>query len=421
MLKFHPLRIAELQPDAEDAIAVALEVPRELRSEYIGLPGQHVVLRAELDGEEARRTYSLINMPGEWPLRIVARVHANGRMSRYLAEHAKVGDRIDVLPPNGSLTPRLAATSAVPAVRLYVGFASGCGITPVLSVAKAILQADPANRFILFYGNSSTGRVMCLEELLGLKDRYLDRLAVHFVMSREPQEVELYNGRVDGVRVRELARTLFKPEQVAEYFVCGPGDMIEQVSGALRELNVGAERIHGEHFTVAADHPSSISVAVPGPAGAGLGANGDRRVGTGETALGGPDTDAAGAGTDARTVVATAAQSAARARAGTPATPAVVPAADSAEVTVLMDGRRRTFTMRMNDGTVLDAATDAGLELPFSCRAGVCSTCRTKVVSGEVEMAQNYALEEWELEQGYVLACQSRVKTPTLELDYDEK
>ena len=380
MLKFHPLRIAELQPDAEDAIAVALEVPRELQSEYMGLPGQHVVLRAEVDGEEARRTYSLINMPGEWPLRIVARVHANGRMSRYLAEHAKVGDRIDVLPPNGSLTPRLAATGAVPEARLYVGFASGCGITPVLSVAKAILQADSTNRFILFYGNSSTGRVMCLEELLGLKDRYLDRLAVHFVMSREPQEVELYNGRVDAVRVRELARTLLKPEQVAEYFVCGPGDMIEQVSRALRELNVGAERIHGEHFTVAADHAAGIGVAVPGPAGAGLGASGD-----------------------------------------TLATPEAAPATDSAEVTVLMDGRRRIFAMRMNDGTVLDAAMEAGLELPFSCRAGVCSTCRTKVVSGEVEMAQNYALEEWELEQGYVLACQSRVKTPTLELDYDEK
>ena len=360
MLKFHPLRIAELQPDAEDAIAVALDVPQELQSEYVGLPGQHVVLRTELDGEETRRTYSLINTPGEWPLRIVARVHNNGRMSGYLAQYASVGDQIDVLPPNGSLTPRLAPAGAG-SVRTYVGFASGCGITPVLSVAKAILQADATNRIILFYGNSSTGRVMCLEELLGLKDRFLDRLALHFVMSREPQEVELYNGRVDAARVRELARTLFKPDQVAEYFVCGPGDMIEQVSGALRELNVSAERIHGEHFTVAD--------------------------------------------------VATAA----------PAAPPAARAMDSAEVTVLMDGRRRTFTMRMNDDTVLDAAMHAGLELPFSCRAGVCSTCRTKVVSGEVEMAQNYALEDWELEQGYVLACQSRVKTPTLELDYDEK
>jgi ring-1,2-phenylacetyl-CoA epoxidase subunit PaaE len=393
MLKFHALRIAELQPDAEDAIAVTLEVPQELQSVYLGLPGQHVVLRTELDGEEVRRTYSLINTPGEWPLRIVARVHENGRMSRHLAEQAKVGDQVDVLPPNGSLTPRLADTGAG-SVRTYVGFASGCGITPVLSVAKALLQGNSTNRFILFYGNSSTGRVMCLEELLGLKDRYLDRLALHFVMSREPQEVELYNGRMDAVRVRELARMLFKPDQVTEYFVCGPGDMIEQVSGALRELNVSAERIHGEHFTVAIDHPgiSVATVVAPG------------------TLSSAP-----------AKATAPGASSAAPVRAPASAALSGAPATDSAEITVLMDGRRRTFTMRMNHDTVLDAAERAGLGLPFSCRAGVCSTCRTKVVSGEVEMAQNYALEDWELEQGYVLACQSRVKTPTLELDYDEK
>jgi ring-1,2-phenylacetyl-CoA epoxidase subunit PaaE len=364
MLKFHPLRIAELQPDADDSVAIALEVPQELQSEYLGLPGQHVVLRTELDGQEERRTYSLINAPGEWPLRIAARVHENGRMSRHLAERAKVGDRIDVLPPNGSLTPRLgkAAQGATPG-RTYVGFASGCGITPILPVAKAVLRADPTNQFILFYGNSSTGRVMCLEELLGLKDRYLDRLSLHFVMSREPQEVELYNGRVDAARVNELARTVFQADQVAEYFLCGPGDMIEQVTAALRGLNVSADRIHGEHFT----------------------------VGVSEVAVG------------ASASVDTAA------------------AADIAKVTVLMDGRRRTFTMKLNEDTVLDAAERAGLDLPFSCRAGVCSTCRTKVISGEVEMAQNYALEDWEVEQGYVLACQTRCKTPTLELDYDEK
>jgi ring-1,2-phenylacetyl-CoA epoxidase subunit PaaE len=291
-------------------------------------------------------------------------------------------------------------------------------------VAKALLQGDSTNRFILFYGNSSTGRVMCLEELLGLKDRYLDRLALHFVMSREPQEVELYNGRIDAVRVRELARPLFKPDEVTEYFVCGPGDMIEQVSGALRELNVSAERIHGEHFTVATDHPSSIGVATSSRASAGIGAVAvGARTGVGNTgAVGtGADNAAAGdAGAGAATVVPRA-SSAAPAKATAPAALSGAPAMDSADVTVLMDGRRRTFTMRMNDDTVLEAAERAGLGLPFSCRAGVCSTCRTKVVSGEVEMAQNYALEDWELEQGYVLACQSRVKTPTLELDYDEK
>jgi ring-1,2-phenylacetyl-CoA epoxidase subunit PaaE len=385
MLKFHALRISELQPDAEDAVAVALDVPQELRTEYVGLPGQHVVLRTEIDGQEGRRTYSLVNSPGEWPLRIVARVHANGLMSRHLAEQVKVGDQLDVLPPNGSLTPRVnvdAAAGARTGVRAYVAFAAGCGITPVLSVARALLRADPANRFILFYGNSSTGRAMCLEELLGLKDRYIDRLALHFVMSREPQEVDLYNGRLDAARVRELSRTLFKADQVTEYFICGPGDMIDQVSGALRDLHVGADRIHSEHFTVAAA-PEVGSVAAAA-------------TGVTDGVLARPPTPS-------------------------PRLPPTPSAADSAEVTILMDGRRRTFTMRMNDDTVLDAAARAGFDLPFSCRAGVCSTCRTKVVSGEVQMAQNYALEDWELEQGYVLACQSRVKTPTLELDYDEK
>jgi ring-1,2-phenylacetyl-CoA epoxidase subunit PaaE len=420
MLEFHRLRIAELQPDADDAVAVALDVPQELRSEYVGLAGQHVVLRAELDGAEARRTYSLTNAPGEWPLRIVARVHENGRMSRHLAEQLKVGDRIDVLPPNGSLTPRWAKPA--PGARTYVGFASGCGITPVIAVIKAILQEDPGNQFILFYGNSNTSRVMCLEALLGLKDQFMHRLALHFVMSREPQEVDLYNGRLDASRVRELAHTLFKADQVAEFFVCGPGDMIEQVSGVLRELNVGADRIHSEHFTDAAGaygaadgHHAATVAADRGATVVTVASDRGTAAGTVATGYG---TTAEDVGSAAGTVSA-----AGNVRTRLDASPPEAPllAADTAAVTVLMDGRRRTFTMQMNDETVLDAASRAGLDLPFSCRAGVCSTCRTKVICGEVEMAQNYALEDWELEQGYVLACQSRVKTPTLELDYDEK
>lgn len=396
MLKFHSLRVAEVQPDAEDAVAVALEVPAELQAAYVGLPGQHVVLKAELEGQEQRRTYSLISAPGEWPLRIAARVHEHGLMSRHLAQDIKIGDQIEVLPPNGSLTPRQApADGAAQGVPLYVAFASGCGITPILSIATAILRTDQRNRFILFYGNSGTGRVMCLEELLGLKDRYLDRLALHFVMSREPQEVELYNGRIDAARVRKAGQTLFKPEQVTEYFVCGPGDMIEQVTAALRELNVGADRIHGEHFKVTEEQAAEQRGYAVAPT----------RVAADRTESAAEPTRVTADRTE---------------HAAPPAVPAQR-APDTAEVTVLMDGRRRSFTMRMNQDNLLDAAMQAGLELPYSCRAGVCSTCRTKVVSGEVEMEQNYALEDWELEQGYILACQSRCKTPTLELDYDEK
>ena len=371
MLKFHPLKVMQLAPDAEDAVAIALEVPPELREEYRGAAGQHVVVRLVLDGEDTRRTYSLVNAPGEWPLRIVPRVHAQGRMSRHLAEQLRPGDVLEVLPPNGSFTPRDGATAR----GTYVAFAAGCGITPVLSVMRALL-AHPEARVILFYGNTASARTMCLEELLALKDRYLGRLSLHFVMSREPQEVALYNGRIDAARVRQFAAVLFAPLQVSEYFVCGPGDMIEQVTSTLRALGVDAARVHAEHFTVAT-------------------------------------TDAAAAaGTAAIREPVQAAPVPVADRAA---------AADSAEVIVLMDGRRRSFTMKMDEETVLDAAARAGVELPFSCRAGVCSTCRTKVIRGEVKMAQNYALEDWELEQGYVLACQSRVKTPLLELDYDEK
>jgi ring-1,2-phenylacetyl-CoA epoxidase subunit PaaE len=307
-----------------------------------------------------------VNAPGEWPLRIVPRVHAQGLMSRYLTEQLRPGDLLEVLPPNGSFTLRQPSAGGT-----YVAFAAGCGITPVLSVVRTLL-AGAAARVILFYGNTGGARTMCLEELLALKDRYLERLSLHFVMSREPQEVELYNGRIDAARVRQFATTLFSPQEAREYFVCGPGDMIEQVSATLHALGVESGRVHAEHFTLAT---------------------------TGEA-------------TAASTSTVTA----------TTATPAAVaPAPGMAEVTVVMDGRRRSFLMNMDDEPVLDAAARAGIELPFSCRAGVCSTCRTKVVRGEVTMAQNYALEDWELEQGYVLACQSRVMSPALELDYDEK
>jgi ring-1,2-phenylacetyl-CoA epoxidase subunit PaaE len=388
MLTFHSLRVAEIHPEAEDAVGISLEVPPSLRADYGGLPGQHIVVRTEINNEDSRRTYSLVNSPGDWPLRIVVRVHAAGRLSRYLAEQLSVGDHLDVLPPNGSFTLR----RTVPTGGTYVAFASGCGITPVLAVARSILAANSSNRVVLFYGNASTGRAMCLDELLALKDRYLQRLSLHFVMSREPQEVEIYNGRIDAGRVRRFARELFAPGDVTEYFVCGPGNMIDEVSVALQELGVEADRIHGEHFTLATtatteSAPEALSAAGPGTIDVEL----------------------------------TAGSVSAQGAASAPGVASAAAAADQAEVTVLVDGRRRSFTMRMNDEVVLDAAARAGLELPFSCRAGVCSTCRTKVVRGAVEMAQNYALEEWEVEQGYVLACQSRVKTPVLELDYDEK
>ena len=359
MLKFHSLRVVDVRPEAEDAIALTLEVPEDLAAEYRGSAGQHVVVRFSADGEELRRTYSFTNAPGERFLRLLVRLQPQGRVSALLGR-LEPGAGLEVLPPNGSFTPQVAALDA----GLRVAFAAGSGITPVLAVTRAVLGAGGA--MMVFYGNRSAARTMGLEALQALKDQYPERLALHFIMSEEPQEVALYNGRLERGKVLELAHAFFDPTRVVEYFVCGPGHMDAQVCAALAELGIARERIRVEHFSVAADGAAALAPTAAAP-------------------------------------------------------PAPPQAEGMAEVTVLLDGRRRTFTMAIEGDSVLDAAERAGLDLPFSCRSGVCSTCRTKVVRGKVRMAENYALEAWELEQGYVLACQSTCLTPELELDYDEK
>lgn len=356
MLRFHSLCVEEVRSEAEDALAITLALPAALRSEFSGSAGQHVVLRACSAGEELRRTYSLTNAPGADRLQLLVRLHSGGRMSQALAQ-LNPGDRIEVLPPNGSFIAHAAPLGA----GLRVAFAAGSGITPVLSVMRAVLAAGGA--MLLFYGNRSAARMMGLEALQALKNLYPQRLALHFLMSREPQEAEVYNGRLDAAKVRELADAFFSAEAVTEYFVCGPGDMHREVSAALTALGVPASAIRVEHFSALAGEATTAGAA-PRP------------------------------------------------------TP---PSAGMAEVSVILDGRRRSFPMPIGADTVLEAAERAGLDLPYSCRSGVCSTCRTRVVRGEVRMEQNYALEDWELEQGYVLACQSRCVSAELELDYDEK
>jgi ring-1,2-phenylacetyl-CoA epoxidase subunit PaaE len=360
MLKFHPLRVRDVRPEADDAVALTVDVPDALRGEFRSRPGQHVVVRAFMNGEEVRRTYSLTNVAGELPLQIVVRSHPVGRLSRHIASLGE-GATLELMPPNGSFAPHTEGQGGT-----FVAFAAGCGITPVISIIRSLLTADPQCRVLLFYGNRAGSRTMLLEELLALKDRFVDRLSLHFVMSREPQEIELLNGRLDADRVREFAGRLFDAKAVREYFICGPGTMIGTIGETLRSLGVDAQRIHSEHFAVS--NASAASSAAP------------------ETVKGPSDA-----------------------------------AAGVTQVAVTMDGRRRSFTMRTGSESILDAAGRAGIDLPFSCKAGVCSTCRTKLVRGEVTLAENYALEDWELQQGFILACQAHAKTPELELDYDAK
>ena len=359
MLKFHPLRIASHVAVADDAVGICFELPAALRDEYRFIAGQHLAVRASIDGREERRTYSIVSPEGADQLRIGVRIQQGGRMSGFLARQARIGDTLEVLTPNGSFHPRGEPEHA----GFYVAFAAGSGITPLLSIAATVLEREPACRFQLYYGNTSTARTMFLEDVLALKDRFLPRFSVCFVMSREPQDVELFNGRIDTLKVRQLSRHDFEAREVDEFFICGPGSMAADVQAALAGLGARG-RVHVEHFVPAA---AAASVAVPVAKGA-----------------------------------------------------AAIAAPGGARITVVMDGRRRAFRMPMGDEVILDAAGGAGLDLPFSCRAGVCSTCRAKLVRGAVEMEHNVALEDWEVEAGYILCCQARPTSSELEISYDE-
>lgn len=363
MLTFHSLKVADVHPEGSDALCISFEVPEELQEAYRFLPGQHVGLRAQIDGQEVRRTYSICSNADDRYMRIGVRVHDNGSMSQHLAGQLRAGDSIDVLTPTG----RFFVEPNPSAARTYCAFAGGSGITPILGIIKNLLAREPHSRFILFYSNRTTATIMFAEELLALKDRYPARLSLYFLLSREPQEVELFNGRLDREKVTALSRQIFDPLQTDAFLLCGPGDMIECVRDTLIGLGVEASRIHTERF--ANDMP---------------------------------------AGT-------------ARIDAVVRQKPKRETAEEVAQITITMDGRQRSFAMLDDDATVLDAAERVGMELPYSCRAGVCSTCRAKVTRGTAEMATNYALEPWEVRAGFILCCQARPTSGELEITYDER
>jgi ring-1,2-phenylacetyl-CoA epoxidase subunit PaaE len=359
MLTFHPLEVTAVERIAQDAVGVTLAIPPGLREHFKFDAGQYVTIRRVIDGREERRTYSIVTAPGGAALRLGVREQYGGRVSQELGKSLCAGQRLDVAAPIGRFRTSLDPARA----RQYAAFAAGSGITPILSLATDVLAREPHSRFTLVYGNRSSPRTMFLEEILALKNRYLGRFAVHFVMSREPQQTALLNGRIDAEKVRAMADQITGLEAADEYFICGPGGMVDEVRETLKSLN-GNAAIRVERFAAAAPQ-------------------------------------------------------AARATASLETAPAA--AAPLANITIIMDGRRRSFPMAPGDASVLDAAERAGLDLPFSCRSGICATCRTRIVQGSAVMAHNIALEPWEVDTGFLLCCQARPTGATLELSYDEK
>jgi ring-1,2-phenylacetyl-CoA epoxidase subunit PaaE len=356
---FHELRVAAVTPLTDDAVAVCFEVPAGLREAFAFRAGQHLTVRRVVDGQDVRRSYSICSTPDELArygrLRIGVKQVTGGAFSTYATRLLKEGATVEVLPPLGHFTSDFSPERS----RHYAAVVAGSGITPVLSLVGTALATEPGSRFTLLCGNRSSASVMFAEELADLKDRYPARLHLVHVLSREPQDAELLSGRLDAARLGRLLDVLVDPAGVDEWFLCGPYGLVLDAKAVLAERGVADRAVHTELF-----HVEEAPAAPARPTAAA------------------PDT------------------------------------ADRAEVTIMLDGRATTFEMA-RDERVLDAALRRRGELPYACKGGVCSTCRAKVVEGEVRMARNYALEPDELAAGYVLTCQSSPVTDRVVVDYD--
>lgn len=345
--RFHRLRVAGVRRTTADAVVVTFDAPAEFRA---FTPGQYLTLRATIDGQDVRRCYSICSGLGEAALRVGIKHLPGGLFSSWANTRLRAGDTLLAMPPEG----RFGVSIDPGASRVFAAFAAGSGITPVLSIMQTVLAHEPASRFFLFFGNRATRDIMFREELEDLKDRYLSRLSVFHVLSREQQELDILHGRLDAARIPALARLMPPPDHV---FVCGPQGMIEGLPAALTAAGIQADRVHVERFTPSTD------IAPP---------------------------------------------------------PVVVPAGapPAAIATLILDGARIEVPMATGE-TIVEAALRAGRDPPFSCRAGMCCTCRARLIEGQVAMATNYSLEPWETAAGYVLTCQARPLTGHVVVDYD--
>lgn len=352
---FHSLRVVEVVAETDDAVSVTFDVPAELAEEYRYLPGQHVTLRALIDGHDVRRSYSICANANSGKLRVGIKKLHGGAFSTYATTELRAGDHLDVMPPVGEFTIDPDPTRA----RHYAAIAAGSGITPVLSLISTVLETETASRFTLVFGNRTARSIMFLEELEGLKDRYHDRFQLVHILSREGGELPLFAGRIDAAKLAELFSTVVDAASVDDWFLCGPYEMVQAARSVLEERGAAPGTIHDELFFAGPIDPASLPQE---------------------------------------------------------------PDAESGAITLnfVLDGRSSTVRMRP-ETSVLDAALAVRNELPYSCKGGMCASCKARVVDGAVEMDKNFALVDEDLAAGYVLTCQSHPTTETLLVDFDQR
>ncbi|MCX2862821.1 phenylacetate-CoA oxygenase/reductase subunit PaaK [Paucibacter sp. PLA-PC-4] len=357
-LHFHPLRVREVKADTDEAVIVSFEVPSALAETFRFTQGQYLTLRQEVAGQDLRRSYSICAGVDDGELRVGVRKVDGGVFSSWVHQALKAGDEIQVFPPQGRFFAPLDAAVR----RHYVGIAAGSGITPILSIMKTVLAREPLSRFTLIYGNRRQASTMFKEEIEDLKNQYLTRLSLHHVFSREAVDSPLMAGRMDRAKITEFLQTLVPAASIDQVFVCGPFQMNDEVEAALLGAGVPEERIHIERFGTV-----EMQTGKPAP----------HEVREGD--------------------------------------------ADSARITVIRDGVSREIEFSKTDPSILDAAARAGMDVPFSCKSGVCSTCRCKLIEGEVRMDKNFALDKKELAAGFILSCQAHALTSRVVISFDER
>ena len=362
--KFHDLPVSSITPEAAGAVAITFQVPEDLRSGFNFKAGQFLTLRASINGNDVRRSYSISSSQNSYlqngTLEVGIRPVQGGVFSNWAASQLKVGDVLRVMPADGRFIVQR------PRAIHRVGFAAGSGITPILSILSSTLEEQTESKFTLVYGNRRMDSVMFNEALQDLKDRYPNRLTLIHVLSRQAQEVPLLEGRIDEAKVKEIVSSLLPAASMDEVFICGPEAMIEATEKALLEVGVPARNIRTERFT------SPSLEALP--------ADARKQVVLGHT----PESKG------------------------------------DVSLTVVLDGKMHQMQMSTTD-KILDVALAAGLDLPYSCKGGVCCTCRAKVMQGSVVMEKNFTLEKWEAEQGFVLSCQAKPTSKEVVMSFDER
>lgn len=352
MSQFIPLTIKSIQPQTEQAICIAFDLAPEQLDAFQYQPGQHLTIRHLTDDGELRRCYSICSDTQE-DMSIAIKKIDQGQFSTWANAHLKAGDVLEVMPPQGVFFQKAAKAGG----QNYLGFAAGSGITPILSIVKSVLNRQAEATFTLVYGNRSWKQTMFSEQIMDLKDRFKERLQLVNIFSRELNDSDIFNGRIDADKLQQLFQANLISAEADHCFACGPEEMMAAVETVLPTWGIQRSKIHTERFNT---------------------------------------------GTAPR---ATAQQMESR---------------SEERVNIILDGRELIVEVSKQDDSILDAALRAGADLPYACKGGVCATCKCKVLEGQVEMAVNYSLEEDEIQKGYVLSCQARPTTANVRLSFDE-